>query len=211
MIDAPLLAAVYRRPIAKVAPAVGPMREALEFAQINTDRRLVHWLAQVGHESGHLVYTREIWGPTKQQLRYERRFDQPWPRTVAEAKRPAFAANRLAHALGNASAGAGKRYMGRGWIQTTGLANYLMTRAKMREAMGSSVPDFVADPAQLERLQWAALSAALYWRERDLNRLADAEDIVKLTRQINGGLNGLADRQALRVRALCTLAICRIE
>lgn len=209
MIDAALLAAVYRRPIAKVAPAVGPMREALEFAQINTDRRLVHWLAQVGHESGHLVYTREIWGPTKQQLRYERRFDQPWPRSAAEAKRPAFAANRLAHALGNASAGDGKRHMGRGWIQTTGLANYLMTRIKMREALGSSVPDFVADPAQLERLQCAALSAALYWRARNLNQWADADDTVTLTKRINGGLNGLADRQALLARGLGVLALAR--
>jgi putative chitinase len=201
MIDAQLLAAVYHRPLAKVAPAVEPMREALELAEIRDDKRLAYWLAQLGHESGHLKFTREIWGPTPAQRRYERNPAQPWPASLAESKRPTFAANRLAYGLGNAAAGDGKRYMGRGWIQTTGAANYRSTKDRMRAALGNNVPDFVAEPAALEQLRWAALSAAVFWRWKGLNQWADADDMVTLTKRINGGLNGLADRQTIFARA----------
>lgn len=207
MIDARILAEVYRRPADKLAAAVEPMHAALKFADISTDRRLAHWLAQVGHESGKLVYTREIWGPIPAQVRYERRFDQPWPTRPAQARQSTYAGNRLAYTLGNAVAGDGKRYMGRGWIQTTGRGNYLMTRTRMREALGADVPDFVEEPAALERLHWAALSAALYWRVKGLNQWADAGDTVTLTKRINGGTNGLADRQMLLARAMGVLAL----
>lgn len=207
MIDARLLAEVYRRPADKLAPAVGPMRAALEFADITTDRRLAHWLAQVGHESGKLVYTREIWGPTSAQVRYERRFDQPWPASAAQARQSAYAANRLAHVLGNSQPGDGKRFMGRGWIQTTGRANCVMTRERLRAALGAEVPDFEAEPTALERLHWAALSAAMYWRARGMNQWADAGDTLTLTKRINGGTNGLADRQLLLARAMGALAL----
>lgn len=207
MIDARLLAEVYRRPADKLVPAVEPMRLALEFADITTPARIAHWLAQVGHESGKLVYTREIWGPSLAQVRYERRFDQPWPASPAQARQSSFAGNRLAYTLGNALAGDGKRYMGRGWIQTTGRTNYVMTRDRLRDALGAEVPDFVAEPEQLQTLRWAALSAALFWRQKGLNRWADAGDTLTLTKRINGGTNGLADRQMLLARAMGVLAL----
>lgn len=154
------------------------IQRACELFGINTPARLAAFLAQIGHESGRLVYVREIWGPTPAQQRYEGRAD-----------------------LGNTQPGDGKRYMGRGLIQTTGRANYAATRDGLA-AFVPSVPDFEAMPALLERPDMAALSAAWYWHSRKLNALADAGDFVAITRRINGGTNGLADRQALH-RAAC--------
>jgi putative chitinase len=161
----------------------GPIRDALELAECDTHWRISAWLAQVGHESGRLRYTRELWGPTKQQLRYE-------PTTS------------LSRQLGNTRSGDGSRYRGRGLIQTTGRANHAMTTVKLRELIGNDVPDFEAQPEQLQSDKWAALSAGLFWRVKTLNRFADSGDFAQLTKRINGGYNGLADRQMLYARAL---------
>lgn len=165
------------------APA---MARAMTCADISTPARAAHWLGQIGHETGRLRYVREIWGPTRQQLRYE-------PGTPLAAR------------LGNVRRGDGVRYMGRGLIQVTGRANYAGLTGRLRKSIGESVPDFEAAPRLLESPEWAALSAADYWRSRSLNRFADAADIVMLTKRINGGTNGLADRVALTDRALSIL------
>ena len=77
----------------------------------------------------------------------------------------------------------------------------------MPPLLGTDVPDFVAAPALLEVPHWGAMAAANYWRRRGLNRLADAGDMVTLTRRINGGTTGLADRQALYSSALTALLL----
>lgn len=166
------------------APYIG---RALELSECNTVPRKAAWLAQVGHESGNLRYTREIWGPTPQQLRYE-------PGTA------------LAQRLGNTEPGDGIRFMGRGLLQTTGRANYRQCTARMGSLVkGINVPDFEEEPEKLQQPEWAALSAALFWKTRNLNRFADSGDFVELTRRINGGLNGLAHRRALLVAASIAL------
>jgi putative chitinase len=178
-----LLLAVWRCPPIRAELHAGPMLEALRYAEVNTPQRLAHWLGQLGHESGRGLYTREIWGPTVQQLRYE-------PTTS------------LSRVLGNVRPGDGARYMGRGLLQITGRANYRSFTARTREGLGSSAPDFEAAPRLLQGSEWASFSAADYWRARNLNRWADAGDLVTLTKLINGGTNGLADRQAITTRAL---------
>lgn len=153
-----------------------PLAYASARYNINTKPRLAAFLAQIGHETARLVYVREIWGPTPAQRRYEGRAD-----------------------LGNVEPGDGKRFMGRGLIQITGRANYRALTKVLRAVM-REVPNFEADPLPLEEPRWAALSAAWYWDSRDLNALADdgtEESFVKITRRINGGLNGYADRKAL--------------
>lgn len=147
--------------------------KACETFAINTPARLAAFLAQIGHESGRLVYVREIWGPTPAQQRYEGRAD-----------------------LGNTQPGDGKRYMGRGLIQTTGRANYCATRDGLAAYL-PNVPDFEAMPALLERPDLAAMSAAWFWHSRELNTFADLGDFIRITKRINGGTNGLADRLAL--------------
>lgn len=184
---------------AATAQAWLPLIEAASrFCEVDRDaNRLAAFLAQVGHESGRLRYTREIWGPTAQQLRYE--YGTP-----------------LAKQLGNFRPGDGARYRGRGLIQVTGRLNYQLTTRQMQEAFArhaslpdlgaaAAIPDFEAEPEALERPLWAAMSAALYWLTRRLNVPADAHDFVTLTRRINGGINGLADRQALYAAAFAAL------
>lgn len=153
------------------------LREAYKLAEINTPQREACFLAQIGHESGCFRFVREIWGPTKQQLRYE--------------------GTTLAQRLGNTQEGDGKRYMGRGLIQVTGRTNYRMITVKFRKFFGDTTPDFELEPEQLEKRSWAALSAGLFWKEKNLNHFADKNDFAELTRRINGGYNGLAHRQAL--------------
>ncbi|CAI2798330.1 glycoside hydrolase family 19 protein [Pseudomonas fluorescens group sp.] len=138
--------------------------------------RVSAFIAQVGHESGQLRYVREIWGPTAQQAGYEGRAD-----------------------LGNTLKGDGSKYRGRGLLQITGRANY----AECGDALGL---DLVNQPTLLEQPQHAAMSAAWFWSAEGLNTLADQGAFVKITRRINGGLNGQTDRQALYAKALKVLA-----
>ncbi|WP_421557808.1 glycoside hydrolase family 19 protein [Pseudomonas canadensis] len=138
--------------------------------------RVAAFIAQAGHESGQLRWVREIWGPTAQQAGYEGRAD-----------------------LGNTVKGDGSKFRGRGLIQITGRANY----AACGQAMGL---DLINKPELLELPQNAAMSAAWFWSTRGLNTLADQKDFAKITRRINGGLTGQADRQALYDKALKVLA-----
>ena len=161
---------------------------ALGLSECNTVQRKAAWLAQVGHESGCLRYTREVWGHTQQQLRYE--------------------GTPLATRLGNTRKGDGYRYRGRGLIQITGRANYRQCTERMAGLVhGIDVPDFEDEPELLEQPDWASLTAALYWRTRNLNRFADSGDFAELTRRINGGYNGLAHRQTLYTAAFGELNV----
>ena len=155
----------------------------IEFG-IDTQVRRAAFLAQIGHESGGLKYTTEIWGPTPAQARYEGRKD-----------------------LGNIYPGDGSLYRGHGLLQTTGRHNHARVRDRLRARFpGRDVPDFEAEPARLAEPEWAALSAADYWDEHGLNALADTGDFLRLTKRINGGTNGLADRLALHSAATEALA-----
>ena len=157
------------------------INRACQLFEINTPARIAAFLAQIGHESGRLAYTREIWGPTPAQQKYEGRKD-----------------------LGNTQAGDGKRYLGRGLIQTTGRANYRATHDGLGDVL-EGVPDFEQHPTALELPEWAALSAAWYWHSRGLNALADTGAFDAITRKINGGNNGAADRRALWAAAKACL------
>ena len=97
--------------------------------------------------------------------------------------------------LGNLLPGDGQRYKGRGPIQLTGRANYRAAG----EALGLPLeeqPHLAARPSVGFRV------AAWYWTNRGLNELADAGDIDEITRRINGGMNGAADRRDRFARCL---------
>ena len=151
------------------------LNTAMNRYQIVGPKRIAAFIAQIGHESGQLKYVKEIWGPTAAQVKYEGRKD-----------------------LGNTIAGDGSKYRGRGLIQITGRANYMACG----EGLGL---DLIKQPELLEKPQHACMSAAWFWASRCLNTLADAGQFDKITRRINGGLNGAADRQALYARALKVL------
>ena len=96
--------------------------------------------------------------------------------------------------LGNTQKGDGVRFKGRGLIQITGRANY--------EAYAKYCGfDVVAKPELLEQPVGAVKSAMWYWQTRGLNALADNDDVMTITKRINGGRNGLASRKAYLARA----------
>lgn len=137
--------------------------------------QIAHFLAQVGHESLSFIYTKEIWGPTPAQLRYEGRKD-----------------------LGNVIAGDGLRFMGRELIQVTGRANY---RACSIALFGDE--RLLQTPELLEQPAHAVASAFWFLDSKGIGQLTDLKAI---TRKINGGLNGLKDRQERFERAVKTFA-----
>lgn len=159
-----------------------PLNAAMAIFAIDTPVRSAAFLAQIAHESGRLAHVRELWGPTPTQLRYEGRAD-----------------------LGNTQPGDGFRYRGRGLIQVTGRANYASARDGLAQFV-TGVPDFEAQPEALEIPRWAALSSAHFWHRIGGNAIAESGDFTRLTRRINGGTNGLADRVALHEGARRALA-----
>jgi putative chitinase len=94
--------------------------------------------------------------------------------------------------LGNTSLGDGVRYKGRGLLQITGKHNYTLC------GLALDLP-LLEKPELLEQPENAALSAGWFWYNKNLNSFCD--DFRKVTRKINGGLNGLADRLKLFERA----------
>jgi len=142
-------------------------QKAIEDGGIDTPLRLCHFMAQLAHESAHFTVTKEF----ASGAAYEGRKD-----------------------LGNTHPGDGVRYRGRGLIQTTGRANYGEATRDIQK-MDPSAPDFVANNTALEEFPWALLAGISYWRRRNINAAADNDDIVRVTKIINGGSNGLPDRR----------------
>jgi putative chitinase len=89
--------------------------------------------------------------------------------------------------LGNIYPGDGVRFKGRGLIQITGRRNY-------RECGRALGVDLISNPTRLSDPDLASRSAGWYWNSRQLNQVADRDDVRAVTEMINGGLNGLSDR-----------------
>jgi predicted chitinase len=171
-------------PAAKREALLPFLNAALAEFGIDSAPRHAAFIAQLAHESGQFRFMEELWGPTPAQVRYE-------PRTS------------LATSLGNTVPGDGKRFKGRGPIQITGRANY-------RRYGGLLGVDLESEPQLAARPELAFRIAALFWSSNGLNELADeatAEAFKKITRRINGGFNGLADRQQFYAVACATLGV----
>lgn len=97
--------------------------------------------------------------------------------------------------LGNTQPGDGVRYKGRGLIQITGRTNYMSLMMELDI-------DCIEHPEVVEEPINACRSAAWFWKTHGLNELADTSDFIKITHRINGGTNGLEDRQQLYAKAL---------
>lgn len=102
--------------------------------------------------------------------------------------------------LGNVKAGDGPRYRGRGIFQITGRANY--------KTFGDKIGvDLENNPTDAADYNVAVLTALEYWKDRNLTKHADADDIRRITKRINGGYNGFEDRQLYLARAKKFLGI----
>lgn len=178
--DALTLSRAMSIPLARAQKWAQPLTAAMEDAAINTRLRQAAFLAQVGHETLSLVYVKEL-GATA----YFAKYDKGTPIGIK---------------LGNTQTGDGPKFPGRGLIQVTGRANY---QACSQALFGDA--RLLDNPELLESPQWAAMSAAWFWKKNSLNNLADASRFVDLTRKINGGVNGLEDRQLRYKTALAIL------
>ena len=150
---------------------------AMNAAGITNVRRAAMFAAQIGHESAGLLYMEEI----ASGAAYEGRRD-----------------------LGNVHPGDGVRYKGSGPIQLTGRANFRsFTQWANRE--GHTDIDFEARPELVRQdPRWGFLAASWYWTvaRPQINAQSDAGNVSQVTYAINGGYNGLTDRQARYDRAL---------
>ncbi|UZJ58541.1 glycoside hydrolase family 19 protein [Pseudomonas sp. KU26590] len=180
---------------------VSALSAAMGKYQITTPARSAAFIAQVGHESAQLTAVVENLNYSAQALQ------KTWPsRFSAEvasacARQPEKIANiAYASRMGNGALGSGDgwKYRGRGLIQVTGKSNY----QKCGDALGM---DLITKPELLQEPANAAMSAAWFWYANGLNALADAGDLQSITRKINGGLNGYADRAEIYERALKVL------
>lgn len=162
--------------------------------EINTPQRIAAFIAQCAHESGGFMTLKENLNYKPQTLR--KIFPKYFPTDeIAQKyaslpnKQEAIANKVYANRMGNGpeESGDGYRYCGRGLIQLTGKQNYSWFAA----SLGISVEEA---SEYLQTFEGAAQSACWFWETNSLNELADAGDIVTMTKRINGGTIGLDDR-----------------
>lgn len=177
---------------------LAPLNRTMARYAIDSTVRSAAFLAQIGHESGGLrVFAENLnYSATALAATWPARFREvggrPNPLALNLHRKPQAIANHVyANRMGNGDveSGDGWKYRGRGLIQTTGKANY----AKLAAAVGV---DVVAKPELLEKPDLACLSAGYFWHTHKLNDLADAGKFEAITKAINGGTNGFADRLA---------------
>ena len=167
------------------------LEQLLDAYEIDTPQRIAAFIAQCAHESGNFVFIKENlnYRATSLQATFKKYF--PTAALAAQyANQPERIANRVyANRMGNGNeaSGDGWRYCGRGLIQLTGKDNYTFFAG----SMGISESEAAE---YLTTFEGAVQSACWYWEQNNLNRFADSGDIKGLTRAINGGYIGLADR-----------------
>ena len=159
--------------------------------EINTPKRIAAFIAQCAHESGGFRFLKENLNYKAESLmKTFPKYFSDRDTANAYAKQPAKIANRVyANRMGNGdeASGDGYKYCGRGLIQLTGKSNYSWFAASLEIS-----PEEAS--AYLETFEGAAQSACWFWESNNLNVEADAGDIKKMTKKINGGYIGLDDR-----------------
>lgn len=141
----------------------------LDVFEINTPLRASHFIAQCCHETAGFKFMKEQ-GKVNYFLNYDK--------------------GSLAKMLGNTQKGDGWKYRGRGFLMLTGRANY-QSYQDSEYCKG----DIMSNPELLEGQNGSVKSAMWWWFTHGLNELADKDDIVKITKKVNGGLNGIDDRK----------------
>lgn len=162
---------------------------------INTPLRIAHFLGQIAVESAQLTAWVENLNYSEQGLLNV--FPKYFTRAIvkAYARKPQKIASRVyANRLGNGSelSGDGWKYRGRGIIQITGKSNYKAYGDYLVKT-GMNV-DLLKNPELLETLPGLIKSGCWWWWSHGCNELADKDSVILLTRKINGGSNGIAER-----------------
>lgn len=163
---------------------------------VNTSLRIAHFMAQIEHESG--------LKPISENLNYNAKglgatFKKYFPTielATAYARKPEMIANRVyANRMGNGNyeSGDGWKFRGRGFLQITGKDNYLVLSKDTRIDCFNN-PDLLLQEAN------AMISALWFWQKNKLNTFADKDDIIGLTKRINGAFIGLEHRKELLIK-----------
>jgi putative chitinase len=190
----------------EVAAWCEELNKALPKYDITTPERIAGFTSQCAHESGDFNQLLENLNYSQQSLeRVFPRYFGPGKRNAAEyARNPEKIANYVymdenrTSKLGNTQPGDGARFIGRGLKQLTGRENY--TRfAKDYDMTAEQAAEW------LETKEGALASALWFWNTKNLNAVADTGDVVRMTKIINGGDIGLADRQARYEKAMAVL------
>lgn len=166
------------------------------FGILNNENRAAHFLAQVLHESGGLSVQRENMNYTTAA-----RIRAVWPSrfptresALPFVRNPEGLANKVyGGRMGNNRPGDGWAYRGRGAIQITGKEMYRLIGDRLQA-------DFVANPDLVFDSRYVFVVAASLWVHKGCSAKADADDIIAVTKAINGGLIGLLDRKAWLIK-----------
>jgi putative chitinase len=170
---------------------VEPLNKTFEKYDLNTPKRQASFIGQCMHESGGFKHLTE-------NLNYSAKgLMQTWPSRFPDMdtaekyeRNPLKIAGKVyIGRMGNATEEEAQKYIGRGLIQLTGKENYANC------GLGLGV-DLLGNPDWLATPKYAALSAGWYWNKRNINADADRMDIESMTKKINGGNIGIADRKA---------------
>ena len=181
---------------------VDALNETFVRFDIMNPLRKAAFIGQASHESGNFKMLEE-------DLRYRAEtLMRVWPKrfpTLEFAKQyeknPKKIANSVyANRMGNRdeASGDGHRFRGRGLFQLTGHSNYFHAGKALGE-------DFVMNPDLVATPMYAALTAGFFWDTHKLNQYADSQDYKTMTKKINGGFIGLADREKHIAHALSVL------
>lgn len=193
---------------------ISPLQQAFLQYGIDTPRRQAHFIAQVAHESNgfkslreNLNYSVDGLLKTFSRQRVSEADAKKYGRTDLQPASQQMIANTIyggdwgSKNLGNIAQGDGWKFIGRGLIQLTGRANYTKANQTLQFDLVNR-PERVADDNLI-----ASLAAAWFWESNGLNILADKDDVVAITKKINGGLNGLDDRKKRLAVAKAALGV----
>lgn len=172
--------------------------------EINTPERIAGFVAQCAHESGMFKSVSEglnykvealkaLFGRhriSEEDCNKYGRIDGKQQADQAGIANAIYGGEFGKKNLGNTEYGDGYAYRGRGLIQLTGKANY-------KKAGDSLGVDLVANPDLVATPEYAALTAGWFWSANNLNALADAKDLLGMTKKVNGGTIGIEHRTEL--------------
>lgn len=166
----------------------------MEKFNINTPLRLAHFLAQCGHESGGFKATQENlnYGAKGLMTTFKKYFPTEALAKAYEGQPEKIASRVYGSRMGNGDEASkeGWKFRGRGYIQLTGKDNY--------KSFDATVPEDILSNPDLVATKYPLLSAAWFWSKTGLNALADKgatdADVTAVTKRVNGGTIGLADR-----------------
>lgn len=161
--------------------------------EINTPLRMAHFLAQAAHESGGFRLLEENLSYSADGLNkiFPKYFKNAGRDANEYARKPEKIANVVyASRMGNGppESGDGYRFRGRGCIQLTGRSNYESFAETLEMSLDEAI-EYLTTP------EGAVESAAFFWANNGCNELADKDDVVKVTKRVNGGTIGLEDRK----------------